>query len=41
VTQRPSAEKVWQQPAEAVEGFKCHLYDDLTIRLEDIFCDIL
>ena len=40
-TPEERAEMTEEELAEAVEGFKCHLYDDLTIRLEDIFCDIL
>ena len=30
-----------QEKAEAVTEFKCHLYDDLTIRLADIFDDLI
>lgn len=26
--------------AAIVTEFKCHLYDDLTIRLDDVFCDL-
>lgn len=29
------------EKSEVAEEFKCHLYDDLTIRLEDIFYDLL
>lgn len=29
-----------KEKAEMVTEFKCHLYDDLAIRLDDIFCDL-
>lgn len=29
-----------KEKAERITEFKCHLYDDLTIRLEDIFSDL-
>lgn len=40
-TPEERAEMTEEERAEAVEEFKCHLYDDLVIRLEDIFSDIL
>lgn len=40
-TPEERAEMTEEERAEAVESFKCHLYDDLVIRLEDIFSDIL
>jgi len=30
-----------EERAALVTEFKCYLYDDLTIRLEDIFSDLL
>ncbi len=29
-----------EEKAEMVTEFRCHLYDDLPIRLDDIFCDL-
>ena len=29
-----------EEKAEMVTEFRCHLYDDLSIRLDDIFCDL-
>lgn len=29
-----------EEKAELVKEFKCHLYDDLVIRLDDIFGDL-
>lgn len=40
-TPEERAEMTEEERAEAVESFQCHLYDDLVIRLEDIFSDIL